>query len=167
MVLRVFSVRERVVKVGKRLHTSQEHSGSAWKRERGTERKSEVQKQIVWEKTRRRDKESRKHIRSLKRCRETRIRKCRRKTAVSFTDRLMDRGLVNVSEGERLSVNHLWPSQLAWSRMCVCVWWYNPLQTPVTSDTTGNMIHTMYSWPFPHNAYVGNSLIHILTYYTT
>lgn len=125
MVLRVFSVRERVVKVGKRLHTSQEHSGSAWKRERerGTERKSEVQKQIVWEKTRQRDKESRKHIRSLKRCSETRIRirKCRRKTAVSFTDRLMGRGLVIVSEGERSSVNHLWPSQLAWSRMCVCL----------------------------------------------
>lgn len=53
------------------------------------------------------DKGSRKHIRSLKGCRETRIRRHRRKTAVSFTDRLMDGGLVNVSEGERSSVNHL------------------------------------------------------------
>lgn len=68
---------------------------------------------------------------------------------------------VNVSEGELSLVNHLWPSQLAC--VCVCVWWYTHLQTPVKSNTTGNMIHTMYSWPFP---YVGSSSIHVLHYTT-
>lgn len=155
VVLCVFSVSERAsVKVGKRLHTSQ------------VQRLKESERERDWKKVwaTKADCVGKKHDKGRKRAEnrsgswgdtEIMIRRFRRKTPVSDTDRLMNRGLVNVSESERSLLNSpLTQSDGLILYVCVCLVYLGSLVSRHESDLTqppSGTPSSVFSWK--HESY--------------